>query len=285
MGLAQELAGKVAIITGGAGGIGRATAKLFVEEGAKVVLADLDAERGEAEAAKLGDAAIFHRTDVSREADVEAVVDRAVSAFGGLHIMFNNAGIVGGMKPKSTRLIDADLSDFHQIMGVNLLGAMLGSQYAARVMVKQGGGGSVINTASIAGAVPGFGFHSYRASKAALMNFTRSAAIDLAEYGIRVNVIIPGHIRTPISSYREPGMSQELADTLEATMEPLWLVNQPLKRRGQPIDIANAALFLASDRSAYSTGGTITVDGGISAGDPVNHIQEMVDARARVMNG
>ena len=112
-----------------------------------------------------------------------------------------------------------------------------------------------------------------------------SAAIDFADYAIRVNVIIPGHIRTAISSYREPGMSQETADRLEATMEPIWLVNQPLKRRGQPVDIANAALFLGSDRSIYSTGGIVTVDGGISAGDPVNHIQEMIDARARVMNG
>lgn len=283
--MAQELAGKVAIITGGAGGIGRATAELFVEEGAKVVLADLDVERGEAEAAKLGDAAIFHRTDVSQEADVEAVVARAVSAFGGLHIMFNNAGIVGGMKPRSTRLIDADLSDFHKIMGVNVLGAMYGCQYAARQMVKQGGGGSIINTASIAGVTPGFGFSVYRASKAGLINFTKSAAVDFAEYAIRVNVIVPGHIRTTISSYREPGMSQELADKLEATMEPIWFANQPLKRRGQPVDIANAALFLGSDRSIYSTGGIISVDGGITAGDPVNHIQEMIDARARVMGG
>jgi NAD(P)-dependent dehydrogenase (short-subunit alcohol dehydrogenase family) len=281
--VAQELAGKVAIITGGAGGIGRATARLFVEEGGKVVLADLDEERGEEEAAKLGDSAVFHKADVSQEADIEALIDRAVSVFGGLHIMFNNAGIVGGMKPRSTRLIDADLSDFHKIMGVNVLGAMLGSQYAARQMVKQGAGGSIINTASIAGVTPGLGFTVYRASKAALINFTKSAAIDFAEYGIRANVIIPGHIRTPISSYREPGMSQELADRLEATMEPIWLANQPLKQRGQPIDIANAALFLGSDRSGYSTGGIITVDGGISAGDPVNHIQEMIDARARVM--
>ena len=283
--MAQELAGKVAIITGGAGGIGRATAQLFVEEGARVVIADLDVERGEALAAKLGEAAVFHRTDVSQEGDIAAVVDRAVSAFGGLHIMFSNAGIVGGMMPKSTRLIDADLGEFSRIMGVNVLGAMYGAQHAGRQMLKQGGGGSIINTASIAGVLPGYGFSIYRASKAALVNFTKSAAIDFAEYGIRVNVIIPGHIRTAISSYREPGMSQELADKLEATMEPLWLANQPLKRRGQPLDIANAALFLGSDRSIYSTGGIVTVDGGISAGDPVNHIQEMIDARERVMNG
>lgn len=283
--MAQELAGKVAIITGGAGGIGRATARLFVEEGARVVIADLDVERGEALAAELGDAAVFQRADVSQEGDVEALVGRAVDSFGGLHVMFNNAGIVGGMKPRSTRLIDADLSDFHKIMGVNVLGAMYGCQYAARAMVAQGGGGSIINTASIAGAVPGFGFPAYRASKAALINFTKSAAIDFAEYAIRVNCIIPGHIRTTISSYREPGMSQELADRMEATMEPIWFANQPLKRRGQPDDIAHAALYLGSDRSIYSTGGIVTVDGGISAGDPVNHIQEMIDARERVLNG
>ncbi len=283
--MGQELLGKVAIITGGAGGIGRATAELFVAEGAKVVIADLDVERGEAIAATLGEAAVFQRTDVSQEAEIEALVARAVSQFGGLHIMFNNAGIVGGMKPKSTRLIDADFGDFQKIMGVNVLGAIYGAQYAARQMVRQGGGGSIINTASIAGVTPGFGFTTYRASKAALINFTKSAAIDFAEYAIRVNVIIPGHIRTTISSYREPGMSQELADRLEATMEPIWFANQPLKQRGQPNDIANAAMFLGSDRSVYSTGGIVTVDGGISAGDPVNHIQEMIDARAEVMAG
>ena len=198
--MARELENKVAIVTGGANGIGAATAELFVEEGARVLIADLDAERGEALAARLGDKARFRRTDVADRAEIQALVDQAIADFGTLDIMFNNAGIVGGMKPRSTRLIDADLSDFHKIMGVNVLGAMYGCQYASRQMVKQGGGGSIINTASIAGVTPGFGFQIYRASKAALINFTKSAAVDFAEYAIRVNVSIPGHIRTAISS-------------------------------------------------------------------------------------
>lgn len=280
--MGQDLVGKVAIITGGASGIGRATVELFVQEGAKVVIADVDDAKGEELAASLGDAAIFQRTDVAQAAQVQAMVDRAISHFGGLHILFNNAGVTGGMPKAATRFLDIDLGSFHQVMGVNVLGAMLGTQFAARHM-RDHGGGSIINTSSIAGVVPGFGFPAYRASKAALLNFTKAAAIDLAEYEVRVNSIVPGHIRTDISSYREPGMSEELADRLEQVSRPLWEKDQPLKRRGLPIDIAQAALFLASDRSIYMTGTVMTVDGGVSAGDPVNHIQELIDARVSVL--
>jgi NAD(P)-dependent dehydrogenase (short-subunit alcohol dehydrogenase family) len=162
--VSQELSGKVAIVTGGASGIGRATVELFVAEGAKVVVADVDVERGEALAAELGGGAIFRKTNVADQAEVQALVDAAVAEFGGLHIMFNNAGI---MPPTALRFLDLDFGDFRKVMEVNLLGVMMGSQFAARHMAKNGGG-SIINTSSIAGIVAGYGFWDYRASKAAV---------------------------------------------------------------------------------------------------------------------
>ena len=279
--MAHELDGKVAIVTGGAAGIGRATAELFVAEGARVVIADVDAEQGQALAAQLGDAASFKRTNVADKADVAALVDHAVRHFGGLHIMFNNAGI---MPPTALRFLDLDFSDFRKVMEVNLLGVMMGSQFAARHMARNGGG-SIINTSSIAGLVAGYGFWDYRASKAAVANFSASIAIDLAEYNIRVNTIVPGHIRTEMASFAEPGMDAATADRLEKALLPVWQSNQPLKRQGRPIDVANAAMFLGSDRAAYITGTTVTVDGGVNAGDPVNHIQKFMDTRAAVLGG
>ena len=140
------------------------------------------------------------------------------------------------------------------------------------------GGGRII-----AGLGAGYGFWDYRASKAAIANFSASIAIDLAEYDIRVNTIVPGHIRTEMASFAEAGMDAETADRLERALLPLWQANQPLKRQGRPIDVAHAAMFLGSDRSAYITGTTVTVDGGVNAGDPVNHIQKFMDARAEVL--
>jgi NAD(P)-dependent dehydrogenase (short-subunit alcohol dehydrogenase family) len=279
--VSQELSGKVAIVTGGASGIGRATVELFVAEGAKVVIADVDAERGGALAEELGANAVFQKTNVANQAEVQALVDTAVSKFGGLHIMFNNAGI---MPPTALRFLDLDFSDFRKVMEVNLLGVMMGSQFAARHMAKNGGG-SIINTSSIAGIVAGYGFWDYRASKAAVANFSASIAIDLAEYNIRVNTIVPGHIRTEMASFAEPGMDAATADRLEKALLPVWMFNQPLKRQGRPIDVANAAMFLGSDRSVYITGTTVTVDGGVNAGDPVNHIQKFMDTRAAVLGG
>src|SRR5262250_615144 len=158
--MGQELSGKVAIVTGGASGIGRATVELFVEEGAKVVIADVDAARGEEVAAKLGAAAAFKRTDVANADEIQELVDFAVSRFGGLHVMFNNAGISGSM---SRRFLDDELNDFERVMAVKLFGVMVGSQRAARHMVRHGGG-SIINTSSIAGINAGGGVMTYRAS-------------------------------------------------------------------------------------------------------------------------
>lgn len=277
--MAQELAGKVAIVTGGTGGIGRATVELFVAEGARVVIADVDAEQGAALAAQLGASAAFRRTDVSNEAEVRALVDFAVSHFGGLHVMFNNAGISGAQHP---RFLDDDLKDFHQVIGINLFGVMVGSQAAARHMSRHGGG-VIINNASIAGILPGQALMSYRASKAAMVMFSKSIAIDLAEYGIRVNCLAPGHIRTPLTSYAPPGASEEVAERVKQAVGAAFDSNQPLKRTGRPADVAQVVLFLASERAAQVTGIVMPVDGGITAGDPVNHLNEILAARARAL--
>jgi NAD(P)-dependent dehydrogenase (short-subunit alcohol dehydrogenase family) len=281
--VAQELSGKVAIVTGGASGLGRATVELFAREGAKVVMADVNTDLGEQVATELtaqGSHTVrFKRTDVSNADDVQALVDFAMSEFGGLHVMFNNAGISGAMHE---RFLDDDLKDFQRTMGINLLGVMMGTQRAARHMAKHGGG-SIINTASVAGYLAGYGVMTYRASKAAVTHFSKSAAIDLASHGIRVNCIAPGSIRTPMSTYGEPGMSDEAAQRLRVAIDAAATASQPLKRSGKPEDVAQAALYLASDRSAQVTGMLLPVDGGITAGDPVNHLQQIMQARAEAL--
>jgi len=254
-----ELAGKVAVVTGGASGIGRATAELFVAEGARVVIGDVDVDAGVQVADDLGPAAAFVRADVSDADDVQALVDTAVERFGGLHVMFNNAGIGSSF----ARLLDNDLSDFARVMQVNLFGVIVGTQRAARHMAANGGG-SVINNASLAGLSPGAGVITYRASKAAVVHFSKSAAIDLAEYDVRVNCVAPAHIATGITNY---------------DMAPVIRLTQPLQRQGVAGDVANAVLYLASDRAAYVTGVVLPVDGGTAAGPPANQLREILRPR------
>jgi NAD(P)-dependent dehydrogenase (short-subunit alcohol dehydrogenase family) len=279
--VAQELAGKVAIITGGASGIGRATSELFVAEGAKVVIADVDVAQGEALAAQLGAGAVFKRTDVSNKAEVQALVDFAIAHFGGLHIMFNNAGISGA---QHARFLDDPLEDFQKVIGINVFGVMTGSQAAARHMAKNGGG-VILNNASIAGVLPGQALMSYRASKAAVIMLSKSLAIDFAEYNIRVNCLAPGHIRTPLTSFVPPGTAPDVAERVKQAVGAAFDVNQPLKRAGRPEDVAQVVLFIVSDRAAQITGTVLPVDGGITAGDPVNHLIEIQAARARALAG
>ncbi len=280
--MSQELAGKVAVITGGASGIGEATARLFVEEGARVVIADVNSEKGEELAHNLGEAAVFQKTDVSQSQQVESLVKLAIDHFGDLNIMFNNAGISGA---QHDRFLDDPFEDFDKVIGVNLYGVIKGSQFAARHMVKRGGGGVILNNASIAGVLPGHALLSYRTSKAGMIMASKSMAIDLAEYNIRVNCLVPGHIRTPLNAYTVPGMTPEQNQRIREALAPVWDSNQPLKRHGQPKDVAQVALFLVSDRSAQVTGITMPVDGGITAGDPVNHLKELMEAREQALAG
>lgn len=282
MNVAQELAGKVAIITGGASGIGKATVELFASEGAKVVIADIQDEAGEVLAARLGDGVVYKRTDVGSEADMQAVVDLAATHFGGLDILFNNAGMSCGAYPS---FLDDKLDDFDRVMRVNVLGPMLGTRNAARIMASKGQGGVILNTSSIAGTLAGQAMMTYRASKAALIQFSKSSAIDLAQYGIRVNCIVPGHVRTELSSFGEKGADRELAARIEEGVNAVYLSNQLIKRRGEPEDVANVALFLASDKSRHMTGAVIPVEGGVTVGDPVNHLHDIMEARRAAIQG
>jgi len=251
-GMGQELAGKVAIVTGGASGIGRATVELFAGEGARVVVADIATDEGDALATSLGDSVAFRKTDVSETDDVQALVDFAVDRFGGLDVMVNNAGISSSFR----RFLRDDLRDFDRVMGVNLFGVIIGTQRAGRHMAEHGGG-SIINTSSIGGLTGGGPPIAYRTSKAAIAQFSRMVATDLAEFGIRVNCIAPGHIPTGITNY-------DLGPTIAA--------DQPLQRQGSPEDVAEAILFLAGDRSAQITGIVVPVDGGTVAGRPVHRM-------------
>jgi NAD(P)-dependent dehydrogenase (short-subunit alcohol dehydrogenase family) len=253
----SELAGKVAIVTGGARGLGRAIVELFAEEGAQVVVADVDVDEGEALAQHLGDAVRFQRTDVANADEIQAAVDRAVAEFGGLHVMVNNAGIGGSHTP----FIHDDFADFDRTIAVNLYGVMIGMQRAARHM-KEHSGGVILNTTSIGGMNAGGGVMAYRATKAAVIHVTRSVAIELARYAIRVNCVAPAHIPTAINT------------TFDQTA--IIRAMQPLQRQGAPRDVAEAMLYLASDRAAQITGIVLPVDGGTTAGAPQRSMKDLL---------
>jgi NAD(P)-dependent dehydrogenase (short-subunit alcohol dehydrogenase family) len=272
---------KVAIVTGGASGLGRATAERFVAEGAQVVVADQDAERGQALADALGEAAVFRAADVSRREEIERLVAFTVERFGGLQVMVNNAGVPG---QRYGRLLDDPFDDFQRVMAVNLFGVMVGTQCAARHMAANGGG-AIINTASIAALQPGFGVQTYRASKAGVVQFSKSAAIDLAEYGVRVNCIAPGNIQTPMTARTDASMTPETAQRVAAAVKSVRTSLQPLKRDGRPEDVAAAAVYLASDEAAGVTGIVMPVDSGITAGSPMNLMDAINAARADALAG
>lgn len=261
------LEGKVAVVTGGTSGIGGCTAEVFIANGAKVVIAGRRQDRGKKLAEKLGDAASFKPTDVSVEADVKAMIGHAVDRFGRLDCLMNNAG----RGSQFAAIADVDLEQFDAVIAVNLRAVLAGMKYAARIMAVQGTG-SIINVASVNGVRAGLGGHYYSAAKAASIHLTRCAAMELGEKGIRVNSISPGMIATGgFGKYMDmrPDEADEHPEYAEAAITsvvPRW---QPLQYAGRVDDIAQAALFLASDASRFVTGHNLVVDGGISAGWPI----------------
>ncbi|HEX3285950.1 MAG TPA: glucose 1-dehydrogenase [Mycobacterium sp.] len=276
--MSNELVDKVAIITGGASGIGSATAEHFLSEGARVVIADVNRDRGEAVAAALGPQCAFKYADVACQQDVSELITFATKTFGALDIMFNNAGVSGQMVPS---LLDEDFQDFDRVVKVDLLGVMLGTQIAARYM-KDHGGGSVINTTSIGGLYAGRTVLTYRAAKAGVVHFTKSAAIDLGEHGIRVNCIAPGGIPTPLLNVAAgDGDIQSGDGDVAKAIRAIISEDRPLNRSGAAIDIANAAVFLGSERSRYVTGVVLPVDGGMTAGNPRNALAAIMEEHGK----
>jgi NAD(P)-dependent dehydrogenase (short-subunit alcohol dehydrogenase family) len=248
--------GRVALVTGGASGIGERTTRLLAEEGARVLVADLSRERGRAVAASLGKSAAFCETEVSREDQVRAAVAAAVAAFGRLDVLVNNAGFGGALGPlESTPVEEWDVT-----FAVLVRGPFLGMKHAVPAL-RAAGGGAVVNIASVAGQVGGFGPHAYSAAKAALIQLTRSAALELAEQAIRVNAICPGFIATPLATNAVGRPAERVAQA-----KPAMARAQPIARPGEPEDIAQAVLWLASDAASFVTGQTLVVDGGLTAG-------------------
>lgn len=275
-----KLEGKVAIVTGGSRGIGRCIVETFVAEGAKVVIGDINTQAAELESLFGPERVAFKPADVTCDAEIEALVAFAVERFGRLDIMVNNAGALGDQSP----LIDLDAEGFSKTVALLLRSAALGHKYAARQMIAQGQGGSIVSISSIAGIEAGWSSASYDAAKAAVIHLARSATYELASSGIRSNVVAPGLILTPIIGTAcnvAPEHYEAFTDSLE---EPYGRLI-PLGRAGKPQDIANAVLFFASDASSHVTGQSIAVDGGLTSmtgfdiGSVVAEAVKVFDAR------
>jgi NAD(P)-dependent dehydrogenase (short-subunit alcohol dehydrogenase family) len=254
-----RLEGKVAVITGAGSGIGLATSVLFAREGAKVVVADISDNLGMktvSEIKRTNGEAVFVHADVAKESEVEGVVSQALSKYGRLDIMFNNAGIIVVKK-----VVDSSEAEWDKLVSVNLKGVFLGSKCAAKHMIGQKRG-SIVNTASIYGLVGASHYAPYCATKSGVIGFTRALALELAPYNVRVNCICPGVITTAMFD-GELAIWKKLQP--EDDVEKLFKSQHPLGRFGEPIDIANAALYLASDESTFVTGSSIVVDGGYTA--------------------
>jgi NAD(P)-dependent dehydrogenase (short-subunit alcohol dehydrogenase family) len=253
--MGARLHGKVAVITGAAAGIGEATAELFAEEGARVVVLDIDPS-GEAVAQRLrshGRSALFVAADVSAEAEVAAAMAQAEETFGRIDILINNAAVF------VLKGLEATLDDWRRSLDVNVVGTALCTRFAAAAM-RRAGGGSIVNLASISSYIGQPGFLTYSASKAALLNMTRCMAVDLAPDNIRVNCVCPATIRTAATDRHMARTGQSEAEFL-AEQAPLHLLN----RVGTPREVAHAILFLASDEASFVTGAILSVDGGYLA--------------------
>lgn len=253
-----KLEGKVAVITGAASGLGRATAIRFANEGAAVVVADLNSQGGEtvvSEIAATGGRAVYQHTDATSEQEIKSMIDRAVREYGRLDITYNNAGLTGAIGP----IESTTEAEWDKTIAILLKAVFFGIKHSVAPM-RAVGGGSIVSTASIAGLSGSFRLHAYSAAKAAVINLTRTAAIELGKDKIRVNCICPGVISTPLVHGRIPGGKE--------TLDPLLAKAQPLQRAGQAEDIANMVTFLASDEANWVTGAAMVVDGGFTAGTP-----------------
>jgi NAD(P)-dependent dehydrogenase (short-subunit alcohol dehydrogenase family) len=253
-----RLQGKVTAITGAGSGIGRATALLFAREGANVVAVDIDDTSGTktvSEITCLQGQGTFVQADVSKESDMKNVIDHALSKYGKLDVMYNNAGVI-----EVKQVIDSTEDDWDRLMNVNLKGVFLGSKSAAKYMITQKSG-SIINTASIYGMIGAPRYAPYCATKAGVIGFTKALALELAPYHIRANCICPGVIVTPMFEGELNAWSKIQSGDIRRTFE----AQHPLGRFGEPNDIANAALYLASDDSPWVTGVALVVDGGYTA--------------------
>lgn len=253
--MAGILEGKAAVITGAGSGIGRATAKIFAREGAKLLISDIVAEAGTETLEALraaGAAAIFMKVDVSKASDVAAMVAKAVETYGRIDCAFNNAGIEG----EGAVTHKCSEENWHRVISINLTGVWLCMKAEIEQMLKQGGGGSIVNTSSLAGLAGSVGGPAYVASKHGVAGLTKTAALEYGRHGIRVNAVCPGPIRTPM-------MQRIMRGSAEA--EQRFIRAEPLKRFGDPEEIGESVAWLCSDRASYVTGLAMPVDGGAIA--------------------
>ena len=264
-----RLENQVAVVTGGARGLGAGIVSRFVEEGARVVFSDLLNEKGKALEEEFGQNVAFYRADATSAPDTEALMDFAVQRFGRLDCVVNNAGTGGVRGP----IAEIPVEGFDQSIALLLRGPFLGIKYAVPHMK----GGTIINIASISGITAGYSPHVYTAAKFGIVGLTKSVALELAEQGIRVNAICPGKMATYIWARVYPDMPADLVERVPEITEPWLAEGVPLGRAGLPADIANAALWLASSESSFVTGQAIVVDGGLTSGRPWSQMLRAFD--------
>ncbi|HEX5492470.1 MAG TPA: glucose 1-dehydrogenase [Candidatus Udaeobacter sp.] len=247
-----NFSGKVALVTGGSRGIGRATAELFAQSGAKVVIGDIDPAGSETvdEIRRSGGEAIFVNTDVSDESDVRNLIGAAVKSYGGLHCAFNNAGVL----PPTVMLAELDETTFDKVIAVDLKGIFLSMKYEIGQML-QAGGGAIVNNASIAGMIAEAGISAYAAAKHGVIGLSKAAALEYASKGIRINALAPGLVET--------AMTKPWFD--DSAMRSYFMANSPIGRFAQPEEIAGMVLFLCSDFASFAAGQTFAIDGGYTA--------------------
>lgn len=275
----SSMHGRVAIVTGGASGIGAAVSRAFIDAGATVVLADVQDDRGRHVAQSLGPNCLYQRADVSQEAQVRALIEGARARHGRLDCLVNNAGVAG----PGGGIAQLQPDTWDAVMAVLLRSVYLGLHVAAPIMAAQGHG-SIVNMASVAGFRAGYGSHVYSAAKAAIMQLTVTVAMELGESGVRVNCVCPGAIATPLFG-KAAGLGPDEADRSVDALRGLLARAQPIQRAGEADDVAQAVLWLAGDDSAFVNGHALVVDGGLTGGKPWSAVQETRSRLRAVLSG